>query len=270
MQYQMAIEPDMARPSRTAFFGISALLFAVSATMTIAWCASMSAMDEMSMPGGWTMSMTWMRMPGQTWLGAGASFLGMWVVMMVAMMLPSLWRKLWRYFQAVGQTTGKCAGLLTTLVGVGYFFVWAIFGLAVFPSGVMLATIEMQHPAIARAVPIATAVIVLIAGVLQFTTWRAHHLACCRELPSCCPPGVDAGSALRYGLRLGLHCSYCCANLTAVLLVIGVMDLRAMAVITAAITVERLATNAQRVARVIGAIVVGAGLFLIARAVGLV
>jgi predicted metal-binding membrane protein len=133
----------------------------------------------------------------------------------------------------------------------------------------MLATLEMQHPAIARAVPIATAVIVLLAGVLQFTAWRAHHLACCREMPSCCPPQADGGSALRYGLRLGLHCSYCCANLTAVLLVIGVMDLRAMAVITAAITAERLATNAQRVARVIGAAVVGAGLFLIARAVAL-
>jgi len=40
------------------------------------------------MPGGWTMAMAWTRMPGQTWPGAAASFLGMWVVMMVAMMLP--------------------------------------------------------------------------------------------------------------------------------------------------------------------------------------
>ena len=42
------------------------------------------------MPGGWSMSMAWMRMPGQTWPGAAASFLAMWAVMMVAMMLPSL------------------------------------------------------------------------------------------------------------------------------------------------------------------------------------
>jgi predicted metal-binding membrane protein len=47
-------------------------------------------MGEMSMPGGWTMSMAWTLMPGQTWPGAAASFLGMWTVMMVAMMLPSL------------------------------------------------------------------------------------------------------------------------------------------------------------------------------------
>jgi predicted metal-binding membrane protein len=51
------------------------------------------------------------------------------------------------------------------------------------------------------------------------------------------------------------------------LLVIGIMELRLMAVVTTAITIERLAPHAERVARTIGAVVVGAGLFLIARAV---
>jgi hypothetical protein len=47
------------------------------------------------------------------------------------------------------------------------------------------------------------------------------------------------------------------------------MDLRAMAVVTAAITVERLAPAGERFARGIGAVAVGAGLLLIARAAGL-
>jgi hypothetical protein len=47
------------------------------------------------------------------------------------------------------------------------------------------------------------------------------------------------------------------------------MDLRAMAAVTAAITVERLAPAGERVARAIGAVVVGTGWLLIARAVGL-
>ena len=100
----------------------------------------------------------------------------------------------------------------------------------------------MQLPALARAVPIAIGLGVLVAGALQFTSCKAHHLACCRAAPgrgSTLP--ADAGTAWRYGLRLGRHCSYCCAGLMAILLVIGVMDLRAMAVVTAAITVERLA-----------------------------
>jgi hypothetical protein len=119
------------RSSQQAFFATSALLFAGSAALTIAWCGSMSAMGKMPMPGGWAMSMTWMRMPGQTWATAAASFLVMWVVMMVAMMLPSLAPMLWRYRQSVERTCETHRGRLTTLVGLGYFFVWTLFGLAV-------------------------------------------------------------------------------------------------------------------------------------------
>ena len=54
------------RASHQTFFGLSALLFAASAVLTVLWCRSMSAMGDMPMPGGWAMSMTWMRMPGQT------------------------------------------------------------------------------------------------------------------------------------------------------------------------------------------------------------
>jgi len=258
------------RASHQAFFGVSALLFAVSAAVTIAWCGSMAAMGGMPMPGGWTMSMAWMQMPGQTWPGAAASFLGMWFVMMVAMMLPSLIPALRRYRQAAGRTGETRLGWLTALVGVGYFFVWTVLGMAVFLLGVALATVEMQRPSLARAVPIAAGVVVLIAGALQFTRWKAHHLACCRESPGRGRTlSADAGTAWRHGLRLGLHCSYCSAGLTAILLVIGLMDLRAMAAVTAAMTAERLAPAGQRVARAIGAVVVGAGLFLIGRAAGL-
>jgi predicted metal-binding membrane protein len=257
------------RPSEAAFVGVSALLFAGSTTLTIVWCASMSAMG-MPMPGGWTMSMAWMRMPGQTWPGAAASFLGMWVVMMVAMMLPSLVPMLRRYREAVSRTGATRLGPLTAIVAAGYFFVWTGFGLAVFPLGVTLAEVEMQQPTLARAVPIAVGVVVLIAGALQFSAWKARHLACCREAPGrgrTLP--ADAVTAWRHGLRLGRHCSFCCASLMAIVLVIGVMNLHAMAVVAAAITVERLAPAAEHTARAVGALVIGAGLFLTARATGL-
>jgi predicted metal-binding membrane protein len=257
------------RASSQAFFGVSALVFAASVAVTIAWGGSMSAMGGMPMPGGWTMSMAWMRMPGQRWPGAAASFLGMWVVMMVAMMLPSLIPMLWRYRQAVDRTGETRLGRLTALVGVGYFFVWTVVGMAAFPVGIALAAVTMQQPGLARAVPVAVGVVVLIAGALQFTGWKAHHLAYCRGVPGRGRPlPADAGTAWRHGLGLGLHCAHCCAGLMAILLVIGVMDLRAMAVVAAAITVERLAPAGARVARAIGAVVVAAGVFLIARAVG--
>lgn len=255
--------------SDRGFLGVSALLFAASAAATIGCCVSMPAADGMPMPGGWTLSMAWMRMPGQSWPGVAAAFLGMWMPMMAAMMLPSLVPMLRRYRRAVGGAGTTRLGRLTALVGAGYFAVWAAIGAAAFPLGAILAAVVMQLPALARAVPAATGALVLLAGALQLTPWKAHHLACCRQAPGrgrALP--ADAGTAWRHGLRLGLHCGYCCANLTVVLLVIGVMDLRAMLLVTAAITLERLAPAGERAARAIGAAGIGAGLLLIAGAAG--
>jgi predicted metal-binding membrane protein len=46
----------------------------------------------------------------------------------------------------------------------------------------------------------------------------------------------NAATAWQQGLRLGLHCTHCCVGLLAILPAIGVTDLRAMAVVAAAIT----------------------------------
>jgi predicted metal-binding membrane protein len=139
----------------------------------------------------------------------------------------------------------------------------------VFPVGIALAMLEMRHPELARGAPIAAGLVVLVAGLLQFTSWKARRLACCRQDPD---PGQrlpsDAGTAWRLGLRLGLHCCCCCAGPMAVLLVLGLMDLGAMVVVTAAITAERLLPEGERAAGSLGVIAVVAGLLLIVRAVG--
>jgi len=207
-----------------------------------------------------------MTMPGQTWPMAAASFLGLWVVMMVAMMLPSLIPMLRHYRQAIGTIDARRLGLLTAIVGIGYFFVWTVFGMVAYALGVALKAIELQRAAVAGAMPIAGGVVVLIAGAFQFTAWKARRLACCREplergraLPAA------AVAAWRHGLRLGLNCSGCCANLMVILFVLGVMDLRVMAVVTTAITAERLAPAGERVAQAIGAVIVVAGVVLLVR-----
>jgi predicted metal-binding membrane protein len=208
-----------------------------------------------------------MRMPDQTWGEAAASWLGMWSVMMVAMMLPSFVPMLLRYREAVTSAAETRLGLLTALVGLGYFCLWILLGIVALPIGFGLAEAEMRHPALSRAVPAALAVIVLIAGASQFTAWKVRHLACCRESPDRTLPG-DAGTAWRHGVRLGLHCICCSAGLTAILLVMGVMDLRVMALVTTAITAERLAPSGEGVARAIGVMVLGGGMLLLARAAG--
>ena len=255
--------------SQRTFFGASALLFAASAAVTIMWCAPGSAMGGMPMPGGWTMSMVWMRMPGQSWAAAAAAFLAMWVVMMTAMMLPSLVPSLWRYRQAVSWTGEARPGWLTAVAGAGFFFVWTAFGAAIFPLGVALATFETHVPAAARAVPIVVGAVVLLAGALQFSAWKTRYLACCRESlgrGGASPAGATL--AWRHGLRLGLHCGCSCAGATAILLAMGVLDLKVMAAVTSAITVERVAPSGERISRLIGAVCVVVGSVLIVRAGG--
>jgi predicted metal-binding membrane protein len=195
-------------------------------------------MGEIPMPGGWMLSAVWVPMCGQTWLGAMASFVGMWMAMMVAMMSPSLLPVLWRQGLARG-----------AIAASGYFAVWTALGAIVFALGAACAQAALQLPSLARAAPVAMGLVVLLAAAWQFTSWKARHLACWRALlPRDAYTVADAGTAWRYGVRLGLHCCRACASFTALLLVAGVMDWRAMAAITVAITAERLTPSGRRAA----------------------
>jgi predicted metal-binding membrane protein len=231
-------------------------------------------MDALSMSGGGTMSMAWMPMCGQSRIGAAASFLGLWTVMMAAMMLPSLVPVLWRYRRSAVRAGMLPPALLALLAAGGYFFLWTLLGAAVYPLGAATMMATMHFPALARAEPIAAALVVLLAGAVQLTRWKARHLACCRRQgrsePLACEPASPAGAltAWRQGLRLGAHCSQCCAGLTAALLVTGIMSWPGMLAATVAINLERLAPAGERIARIVGVVLIGAGLLLMARAIG--
>lgn len=212
--------------------------------------------------------MMWMRMPGQTWPSAAGSFVLMWTVMTAAMMLPSFIPALWRYRRALRWTGEPHPDRQAALAAVGYLVVWVGAGLVVFAAGIGLAGVEMRQAAVARLVPAAAAFIVIGAGCLQFTASKRRSLACCRDgdVTKAATPG---GTGWKHGLRLGAHCVLCCANLMTLPLVVGLMDLRAMVAVTAAITLERLAPG-DRLPQIVGVVIVGTGLSLIARAVGLV
>jgi predicted metal-binding membrane protein len=85
LQHKIYIPKENAK--MPAAFMICSLAFVISITITIYFCISMGG--GMPMPGEWTMSMVWMRMPGETWFTLSLSFILMWLTMMVAMMIPS-------------------------------------------------------------------------------------------------------------------------------------------------------------------------------------
>jgi predicted metal-binding membrane protein len=209
--------------------------------------------------------MTGMSMP-QTWYGAAAVYLGMWLAMMVPMMTPSLVPMLSRYRRSVRGADGNHRHGLTALVGVGYFVVWAVLGAAAYVASAALMAVEMRWETVGRWLPVAPGAVLLAAGALQLTAWKARQLALCREgSGDGCPPGPGALSAWRHGLRLGVRCSLSCGNLMLALLAIGMMDPMAMAAVTLAITAERLAPAPLRIARVAGVAIVVVGALTIAR-----
>ena len=255
--------------SDRAFRVTAALLFAGSVAATIAWSGAMSAMGGVPMPGRWSLSMAWMPVCGSTWPATAAAFLGMWSAMTAAMMLPVLVPQLQDYRRALAPThQGRHDGL-TALAGLGYFAVWLLLGVAVFPLGAAAAAIAIASPSLARAVPLAAGIVVIGAGTWQFTAWKARRLACCREDPDCCRLlPADARTAWRHGLRLGRDCCLCCADLTLVLLVLGAMDPAAMTAVAAAVIVERRAKDGARAAGGVGLGIIALGLVLILRAGG--
>jgi predicted metal-binding membrane protein len=225
--------------------------FLASSALTVAWTASMSTMPGMEMTGTWTMSMTWMRMPDQSWSGMAMAFIGMWDVMMMAMMLPAMAPMVMRYRVALGDSARR--GGLTLRVIAGYFLVWTAAGGLVLAPGVLLGDMMMHLPELARAVPLVSSSVIMAAGAVQLSSWKARRLqACCQTPGSCGPSLANERSAWRHGIDLGLRCVVCCAPLTVVLLVLGVMDLLSMLLVTIAITVERLAWRGALAARVVG------------------
>jgi predicted metal-binding membrane protein len=206
------------------------------------------------------MSMAWMRMHGQSWLASSASFMGMWIVMMAAMMLPALVPTLLRYRLSLRGPKTIHQDALTVVAGAGYFFLWALLGAVVYPFGVFVAMVGMSSAELSRLMPIAAGLVLLLAGGLQLTPWKARQLCRCRVVPTL---DQSAYSAWRYGIRLGADCVLCCCGLMATLLVAGVMNLGAMALVTIAITAERLFPEPQWAARAAAFVIIATGVFII-------
>jgi len=120
-------------------------------------------------------------MPQQTWCGAAAGYLGMWLAMMVPMMAPSLVSMLARYRRSVRGADGIHLHGLTVLVGVGYFVVWVVLGAAAYAGGAGVMAVGVRWGTVAQWLPVVAGVALLVAGGVQLTPWKERQLALCRE-----------------------------------------------------------------------------------------
>ena len=220
------------------------------------------------MAGGWTMSMMWMRMPGQGWLWSLLLFATMWIAMMVAMMLPSALPMFLIYEKAARFRGDRHVGLVTWCLGIGYFGCWLAFGLVAYACGVGIAHAAMASDLISRAIPLACGASLIGAGAYQLTPLKRACLKHCRDPLALMTDHLGKGwrGAAALGAHHGAFCAACCWPLMLIQLVVGVMNLPAMILIAGVIAAEKLLPIGVQVAKGAGILSIAAGALVSARA----
>jgi len=150
----------------------------------------------------------------------------------------------------------------------GYIAAWAAFSLVATAAQGALAALGLVSPMFMTLVLPWTGAIVLIgAGLYQFTPLKAACLDHCRGPVDALTRHRRTGRAapFRMGLLHGSYCLGCCWALMALLFVGGIMNLWWIAGLAVYVAVEKLAPAGERLARVMGVMLVIAGLALMVR-----
>ncbi|MHB8733950.1 MAG: DUF2182 domain-containing protein [Terriglobales bacterium] len=250
--------PVLRGKSEHGLYVVVAMVFIAAAFLTLRMARTMA--DGMPMPGGWTMSMTWMGMGGAWWTQA-AAFSWMWLSMMVAMMLPSALPML-RLFLRLCRWRGEPhPALLSGLVAGGYFLVWSGFGLVAWMVGTAVAHAAMLSERVSHAVPLMGAVALMVAGAYQLTPVKMACLEHCRDPLTFVAQHArtDWRGAVAFGLHHGGFCLACCWALMLIQLALGIMSLSVMIGVAAIIALEKLLPHGRWIARATGLLAIGIG-----------
>jgi predicted metal-binding membrane protein len=131
--------------------------------------------------------------------------------------------------------------LVSAFVG-GYLAVWAGFSLAVTLAQWGLLELRLVTPMMESASRGLSGLLLLGAGVYQFTAFKRLCLNNCRTplgfLLAEWRPGTRGGFLM--GLHHGAYCVGCCAMLMLLLFVLGVMNLVWIAVLTLVVLMEKV------------------------------
>src|SRR6516165_10148435 len=167
----------------------------------------------------------------------------MWAVMMVAMMVPSATPMLLAFATiscsrcAQGRTFVPLWVFLT-----GYLVLWTAFSLAATLAQWGLDSLALISPMMTATSPLLGSLLLITAGVYQFTPLKQACLRHCRSplqfLLTCWQDG-SAGAFLM-GLRHGAYCLGCCWLLMMLLFAVGVMNLGWIAVLSVLVLAEKI------------------------------
>jgi predicted metal-binding membrane protein len=191
-------------------------------------------------------------------------FIAMWAAMMVAMMLPSSLPILLVYRRTLAFRGEPGLAFALWSLGAAYFAVWTAFGVVAYLGGLGIAAAAMRSEAVARSVPLATGLALVVAGAYQLTPWKSACLRHCRDPLRLIAAHLGGGrrGAVALGLHHGAFCAGCCSGLMVVQLSLGIMSVAAMIAVAAVIAAEKLLPQGLAIARGAGVAAIAAGFFL--------
>jgi predicted metal-binding membrane protein len=190
----------------------------------------------------------------------------MWAVMMVAMMVPTAAPMILIFANVNRKRQEQERPYVPTAVFLsGYLLVWTGFSVLATLAQWGLHEAALLSPMMVSTSSILGGILLLAAGIFQWTPLKYACLKHCRSPLSFLMTDWREGyrGALIMGLKHGSYCTGCCWFLMALLFVAGVMNLLWVATITAFVLVEKAVPRGDLVGRIAGVALCIAGLIML-------
>jgi predicted metal-binding membrane protein len=212
-------------------------------------------MEQMDMGGGQKMLMAPAWTPSYT-----ALIFVMWAVMMAAMMLPAATPTILLVDALARQQANgsQATGLFTA----GYLVVWC--GFSVLATGLQwgLVRAALLGEDMASASPMLVGVLLIAAGIYQWTPLKEACLAHCRAPFDFLTRHWGRGP-FRAGLHHGLFCLGCCWMLMVLLFAFGLMNLLWIAALALLVLIEKVLPIGGRMSHVTGVALIAWGVWML-------
>jgi len=256
----------LLRRDRVIVCAALAVLVAAASLYLVHLSREMSAMVGADMPG-----MPGMAMPAMhewSWVEVGALGI-MWAMMMIAMMTPAAAPMILTFAAVHRRRAADSRPAVPTAVFVlGYFVVWTAFSAVAALGQSALHAAALLSPQMTAESPLLGGVVLVVAGIFQWTPLKRTCLNLCRSPLSFVMGRWREGRAGAFGmgLRHGLYCLGCCWAIMTILFAVGVMNLVWVAALAGFVLVEKLGPGGVTVARVAGVLMLIFGIIVIIQA----
>ncbi len=250
----MPVKP--AQPYRTLTWERNLILGLLLLLAVGAWGILIQQQDTMSDARGMSPTM-----------GMGALlFIAIWVVMMVAMMFPTAAPMILIFARVHADRQQQGKPFVPTGVFVGaYLLIWTLFGVLAYIAALGAEKLAGRSVWLMDNVALLGGVVLIAAGLYQLSPLKHVCLSKCRSPMQFVLHHWRSGygGAFRMGIEHGAYCLGCCWLMFVILFPLGIMNLVAMALVTALIFAEKSLSLGRRISWIVAGVLVIYGALVI-------